>query len=677
MAMKPGPTDSRLNSGNNPASKIFAARAVGINRVGAEALVALHNKAADTESQEVGLNTCGGCTVLGFIRKPLAATSSGSELLRWFNADGEGRIGRDEWELAVELLGITAAEDETGQDVRRMQLDYLAANAFTRLTSINALDVEAKGMLGRDVMFEGAPLFNGWAEPMRVTKVPEDSRIRGWMSGNKPKGFDLKGRFSGEVLNNVSLRYKSNASGVDWAPAPPTEASVLGQVQLRGGARALRNPLLDAVHSEPMLVEEAAQKLAGLDGDELSRGRSCGYCLAESTYRGCGPIPMFVVPFGFFIHGAMVCAPCTVCCIIPCQMSAVGRAHSLVLRPSTLHVRTEAHEIPVRPFAMCSGLGGSYSIARCEDVFPLVELRDVEVVPPQPYGLNGWCHTLVVRDVSGVVICAIDHRSKPALEAFARTLRDALGASTRRPLSPALLEAYREHAALSWVGLERARHGISHGAGAGTTLPAVGTALPMGGAVPTAVPISIGIGGAVGPLPMGLAVGGGGGVEMGAHAPSPLSMDARGVPPPPAYPAASLYPEGGGYAGALRTALVGGDEEKMDAPLVGKDASDNTSHASAGYASTHGPAPSLASSPVPPRHEMIGVRVPQEALATGIMQFDTPAGQTMQVNIPAGLGAGDTFHVVVPSAAPGAVPPMAVAVARPEPPGGWKPLTSW
>lgn len=164
-----------------------------------------------------------------------------------------------------------------------------------------------------------------------------------------------------------------------------------------------------------------------------------GACLAESAYRPCGPVPCFIAPLGFFIHASMVCAPCTVCCAYPCQIADAARAHSATLHVSTLHVRTEAHALPTRPLMLCGNHAESgYSIIRSEDYFPLTELHEVAVLPPQPYGLNGWCHTLVVRDVSGVVICAVDHRNPTTLASFAQELRDAIAAGACLPPQPAI-----------------------------------------------------------------------------------------------------------------------------------------------------------------------------------------------------------------------------------------------
>jgi hypothetical protein len=220
---------------------------------------------------------------------------------------------------------------------------------------------------------------------MRVVKVPEEARMRSFWggSGDQGKGFDLRGRFSGETINNVPLRYKGNAHGVPWTATPPIAENLLGTLQACGGPQRTRNPLLNAMSSDPHLLEELPQ--ATLRGEQLSSGRALGYCIAESTYRGCGPIPMFVVPLGFFIHGMMVCAPCTVCCQVPCAMASAGQAHSLTLRASTLHVRTETYAVPLRPFGMFGQVGGSMQLGRTEEAFPLVELREVEVRHLLPY----------------------------------------------------------------------------------------------------------------------------------------------------------------------------------------------------------------------------------------------------------------------------------------------------
>ncbi|KOO23827.1 hypothetical protein Ctob_003944 [Chrysochromulina tobinii] len=189
--------------------------------------------------------------------------------MRWLDTDGDGKLGPDEWQLAVELLGITAAEDELGHDVRRMQLTYLASTAYTRLTDINALQVSGAGMLGRDILYEGGPRFRGQPEPMRVVKVPEEARMRSFWggSGDQGKGFDLRGRFSGETINNVPLRYKGNAHGVPWTATPPIAENLLGTLQACGGPQRTRNPLLNAMSSDPHLLEELPQ--ATLRGNEV------------------------------------------------------------------------------------------------------------------------------------------------------------------------------------------------------------------------------------------------------------------------------------------------------------------------------------------------------------------------------------------------------------------------
>ena len=334
--------DRLLKHPTKSANSIFNSHSQAENLVGANAVGALMTQAADPNG--AGMEQCGGCLVVQFIRRPLPGAYAANELMRWIDGDGDGKIGRDEWHVAADLLGITAGVDELSHDVRRMQLEHLAATSYTRLCTANANDakgvlaIDAKGMLGRDVILGGGPMSHGQPEAMRVIKVPEDGRVRGWMAGNKPKGFDLKGRLSGEVLANVLLRYKGNTQGIGWTPAPPTEACMLGVVQQLGGPAAVRNPFVDALHTEPVLREQPPQ--ATLTGEQLAAMRACCVCFAESTYRACGPVPMFVTPLGFFIHALMFAAPCSVCCIVPCQKADAARAHSLVLRQSTLQVRS-------------------------------------------------------------------------------------------------------------------------------------------------------------------------------------------------------------------------------------------------------------------------------------------------------------------------------------------------
>lgn len=96
-----------------------------------------------------------------------------------------------------------------------------------------------------------------------------------------------------------------------WQQAPPEPPAFFAAQYSTafgggGGFGVPANPLL----TEPSLLAEPA--VAELSGAELASGRACGTCLAESLYRPCGPIPVFVVPCGFFLHGAMLGAPCVV-----------------------------------------------------------------------------------------------------------------------------------------------------------------------------------------------------------------------------------------------------------------------------------------------------------------------------------------------------------------------------
>ena len=672
--------DTRLHSGlgatGKSAEAIFKSYSAGINLAGPDALRALIEQASNPDGFATLNSSCGGCLVNDFIRTPLppAAGNSTTEIMRWLDTDGDGKLGPEEWQLAVELLGITAAEDELGHNVRRMQLTYLASTAYTRLTDVNALQVSGAGMLGRDILYEGGPRFHGQPEPMRVVKVPEEPRMRSFWGGggDQGKGFDLRGRFSGETINNVPLRYKGNAQGVPWTAMPPIAENLLGTLQACGGPQRTRNPLLHAMSSDPHLLEELPQ--ATLRGEQLSSGRALGYCIAESTYRGCGPIPMFVVPFGFFIHGMMVCAPCTVCCQVPCAMASAGQAHSLTLRASTLHVRTESYTVPLRPFGMFGQVGGSMQLGRTEESFPLVELREVEVRPPQPYGLNGYSPSLVVRDVSGVVVVAVDGSPEACcacgsrdayLHAFADALRVAIsGAQQRgRPLPEPLLAGYRRYASLSWIGLDRARQGIEYLPGHdqhGAPVPTGGAMVPMGGVVAQMGEVVVGVemSGAVGPTPPFMhrqAAQIGVPIAFGQASQAEPIAYAFGAPPPSAYPAVRLST----HPPARPTG--GRANEKLDTPLLDKTAGgssscSNSSMAPSHYASAEPTAPLTAplafgaappAAGVPPGNEVLSVRVPVEEFASGVMQFGTD-GQTMQVGIPLGLGAGDIFHVVRP-----------------------------
>jgi hypothetical protein len=317
-------------------------------------------------------------------------------------------------------------------------------------------------------------------------------------------------------------------------------------------------------------------------------------------------------------------------------------------------------------------------LGRTEEAFPLVELREVEVRPPQSYGLNGYSPSLVVRDVSGVVVVAIDGSPEaccacgsrdPYLHAFADALRVAIsGAQRGRPLPGPLLASYREYASLSWIGLDRARQGIEYLPGHdqhGAPVPTGSAMVPMGGVVAPMGEVVVGveISGAVGPTPQFMH-------RQAAQIGVPIAFDqasqaepiayaqAFGAPPPFAYPSARLsaYP----YPPARPTG--GRANEKLDAPLLDKTAggsssNSNSSMAPSHHASAEPTAPLTAqlafgaaapAAGVPPGNEVLSVRVPVEAFASGVMQFVTPDGQTMQVGIPLGLGAGDIFHVVRP-----------------------------
>ena len=124
------------------------------------------------------------------------------------------------------------------------------------------------------------------------------------------------------------------------------------------------------------------------------------------------------------------------------------------------------HPLPAGPynnlFACRLLCGGSekdtVELPSVEEIIPLTELSAAEVLPPQLEGLNGWRHSLIIRDLSGVVVFAVDCQTREPLDAFVEAFRSALAAA--EPMPPHLLEAYREHDKYSWRSLERARHGI-------------------------------------------------------------------------------------------------------------------------------------------------------------------------------------------------------------------------
>ena len=312
----PGPIEHRLDfpEVGRSASKEFASRSKGVGRVGADAVLALYELAGSntTNGQDFG-----GFMVMKHPRKPLsAATANAHAILQVFDGDGDGKLNKAEFQLLTELLGITAGEDEASHGIRRYQIEHLIASAPSRLASCNSLELDANAMcgahsrplafptlcaslrlavtlahrLGRCLMYEGC------SEPVHVTKVPASS---GWMRAGK--GFELRGVHSGEVVQGIELRYKGNTAGVSWDPAPPVPPAFFAN-----WTGAPRNPLLDAMRTDPMLVSEARPELTlELSGETVAQGRCLGHCLAESCYRPCGPIPICLAPC-FFIHACMV-----------------------------------------------------------------------------------------------------------------------------------------------------------------------------------------------------------------------------------------------------------------------------------------------------------------------------------------------------------------------------------
>ena len=329
-------------------------------------------------------------------------------------------------------------------------------------------------------------------------------------------------------------------------------------------------------------------------------------------------------------------------------MATAARAHSLILRSSLLVVRTEAHHIPTRPY-MLLGLQ-HYELPRTEEAFPLCELGTVDVLPPQPHGTNGWCHTLVVRDCSDVVVCSIDHYKARVLCGFADALRERIAVARSRPTLPEpLLDAYRWYASTSWLALERARHGIPPPYVVASVAPSVAPGYLEAGqaAMSQAAMGQAAVGqAAMGQVAMGqplerLSVEMGAPVEVSVPAaPAPQAMARAGIGPPESVASGHgvFVQEGGG---------------KMSEPLLGKGGGSLPSDqgASAEPSGMHAPPPPP---PPPPlvQSEAFALQVPPGAGGGSPMTFSLPDGRQMTVMIPPGLVAGEMFQILVPNAVP-------------------------
>ena len=74
-------------------------------------------------------------------------------LLALLDGDGDQHLQRQEWELAVELLGVTAANDQVSCDIRRMQLEHLLRTAPARLTDApTSSAIAPKAAAGRELL---------------------------------------------------------------------------------------------------------------------------------------------------------------------------------------------------------------------------------------------------------------------------------------------------------------------------------------------------------------------------------------------------------------------------------------------------------------------------------------------------------------------------------------------
>lgn len=606
----PGPIEHRLQTGvagvaGATAGQEFAKRSKGVGLVGIDGVAALLSMAAAPM-----LESCGGFQVAEHVRAPLATSGSPESIVALFDGDRDGMLNGTEWDLVAELLGITAGNDEMSLGIRRYQLEHLLSTGRMRLASLNALDFAAKNILGRSIMMDGVP------ETMRVVKVPETG---GWLRA-AGKGFDLRGHGSGAIMKGVELRFKGNASGITWQPAPPQPPAFFATDE------SPRNPLVDALRVDPALLAEGrSEQTIKLSGEELARGRACGACLAESCYRPCGPIPICVVPLGFFIHGAMLCAPCTACCTVPIAMGTAARAHSLELRPSVLLVRTEQHSVPVRPYVALNP--PQYTLPRVEEAYPLSELGWTEVLPPQPHGLNGWASTLVVHDASGVAVCSVDHRVPSVLHGFADELRTRIARASagHHAVPETLIEGYRYYSSRrSWLALDRARLAIAplH---VSTGEPPVAMGQPIadeyaGGQL---------VGPPEAPTPESMARG----APEGLYPRSTLSGVAEVLAQPPDYPS------------ALDVEPIVRNEKLGKAPLIANGATGRSDE----------PPAELARTPLP-QGQMLLVQVPPGLAAGSMLQVVAPSGVALAVAIPPGLSEGDQFQVLLPPEAQ-ATPP--------------------
>lgn len=449
------------------AGKIWEKHGGSAGTAGAAAVAELMTLATSATSASTYLSqgSCCGCCCgsLGaeHYKLPLPSTcpSGANDLLELFDGNGDGALDPTEWTLLTELLGITAGTDELSYAVRRYQLEHLTTTALSRLTIVNPLELSAQRMLGRCVVVEN------FEQPMVVVKAPKEGALRKMFS-SKEKSLDFElmplAAQGGQrkAVPGVQLRFKGNKSGLPWKPAAPTPPSFFANESFGWKGAPPPNPLVDALRTKQL----GGGPVARLGGDELAAGRACGACCAESLYRPWGFFPWGIALIPMFCPVLpLMGAPCVVCCVAPCAMAAAGRAKELTLTTSYLRVFSDAHSVPVRPYIFTALQDDQkYKLPRIDDVHPLCELGEVQVMKPLGHGLNGWSCSLVVRDKSGIVVASVDHRSRKLLETFAEQLRAAISAAASGDpsahIEPDLLDGYRYHAAHSWMALERARH---------------------------------------------------------------------------------------------------------------------------------------------------------------------------------------------------------------------------